>query len=205
MGNLISQFASNRRGKFKRIKPCGHHEKHWKFAGFSQLRIPIAKSESWFHSALQGSYSCSKCPRKKFWVTIDFGPSGSKWKHGKFTETRQTTESIVEKREYTDVKRIFDENKWELQNGQDHAITLLRILFPHRELHIEVRILNCKIISLKVKASDTIKDVKLMIQELEQIPIEDQRLSLVYCTPLADDRTLDDCDIDDHSFLRLEC
>lgn len=58
---------------------------------------------------------------------------------------------------------------------------------------------------LEVSGSDTIASVKSKIHAREQggIPPDQQRLSHAFCSDLSDDRTLDDCNIQQHSTLQL--
>ena len=74
-----------------------------------------------------------------------------------------------------------------------------RSLFP---MEIFINIMNRKTISLDVKPSDSVENVKMKIQEKEGIPPYEQRLVLAYKN-LEDNRSLDDCNIQNGSTLFL--
>ena len=97
----------------------------------------------------------------------------------------------------------------ELKNGftlSDYSIqkgSILRLVLHHNcGFKIFVKTTSGKTITLKVKASDTIKYVKTKIQHKEGIPLVQQRL--VYAKiELEDSHTLSDCNIHEEASLNL--
>ena len=69
-------------------------------------------------------------------------------------------------------------------------------------MQIFVRTITCKIIVLDVEISDTIENVRLMLQEKEGYPAEQIQVSLAG-VELADGRTLEDYSIQHGATLRL--
>ena len=92
-----------------------------------------------------------------------------------------------------------------LEDGQtlsDCSIQKESTLLVILEFRGLVRTMTGKTITLAVKHSDTVKDVKSQIQDKEGIPLEQQKL-LHACKELEDERTLDDYNISNETTFHL--
>lgn len=85
-----------------------------------------------------------------------------------------------------------------------HEQSVLRLEMEPSNIIISVTILNRMTINLDVEASDTIKNVKMKIQDIEDIPAGEQRLFLINDKELENGLTLRDYNIQNGSILHLE-
>ncbi|KAI6220787.1 hypothetical protein M3Y95_01033200 [Aphelenchoides besseyi] len=120
-------------GGFTEQKPCEDSPACWTFEEFSHVAVPMIDGFPMRydflinHHAIHGRYTCYKCSEKEFWVTIDFGPKGSEWRHGKYYRIRKTLWTFTEKRNYVDIESMFNENNCLVLIGVFVTMTIIAL------------------------------------------------------------------------------